>query len=888
MPGFRKRVYQPVPSIRPPGLYDAIRSCTACPLHQKCAGPAPGVGALPARIMLVGEAPGENEDVHGIPFTGASWEEMERFLQPLGLRRDAVYITNTVKCRPAGDPSAADAALCAPVWLDVELRAVRPQIVVALGQLAARTLLGRPDLTLEGSHGIPERLSSGVWVLPVYHPAAGFYNPLVYSYLQDDMESLRELMAGRPREKPVDRFWGRERYEDWRDGGRDWSALWRRFWEGGTWALDTETSPDGALWCLSVSDAAGTGLVFSAQQAADGALDLLLQNPQVDLVMHNAVYDLKALAMAGVSVRVRRVWDTLTAARLLQLESGALKDLARRRLGMAMETYTETLGDAQQRLALDYLRDAIAIASREGFPAPPEIREDFWDAKAERLSSRMKRPRPLAKKLTQLVAQIEAGAGVDSLDRWRQYSPEERRPVEDGLGQMPVAFLAHVDPARAAHYSARDADATVRLWPVLAALLERAGMWDLFERIETGSLPMIAAMAENGLPVNRERFAAMKAQFEGAKAAAEMDCWVRAGRPFNPASPVQVPVILEGAGIRLSKRTAGGGMFSTDDAVLAPLAAESPLISSILEWRKYAKLLDAYAGPILDLTDAGGRLRADLSGATVTGRIAARNPNVLALPKRSVEGKQVRNGFEAGPGRVFLAADYSQIEVRVFAHEAQDAVFIRAFWAGEDIHAANAAAIYRVALDAVTGDQRAAAKNVTFGVLYGIEAEGLLTQMRQRDASWTRDGCQKLLLAFRAAHPQGTLWQEKQRAFCRRTGYVTDMFGRRRLLPAIRSSRPHVRAEAERHAVNTTIQSGAQGIIRLAMAEIWRRIEGGEGVFRRLLPVLQIHDELLFEVEEEAVLEAAAAVREIMETRVDLLVPTPVEWKSGKFLGNLE
>lgn len=642
------RSYRAVASRTDHKLYVPTRSCTFCALREGCRGPVPGVGPSQARVMFVLEAPGEWEDIHGIPVTGATWEEMEGLLGLAGLDRDSVYLTNVIKCKPKGDPTWNDTFPCADVWLPQEVAMVKPYLIVAVGQLAARRLLDDPKLTLEETHGYAVWSAHwGCYVMPVYHPAAGFYDTRVLRWVQEDFREIGNAKVGKFRERVVDAWAGKEHYTL---GG---SGHWLRSDRTGIITIDTETTPDGDLWCLSVSSAEGESSVYMADGIA--AIQPILTSPASTLVFHNAFYDILKLRNAGLDVHPGHIYDTMVMARNLKLESAGLKELAARWCGMRMESYQDIVGPAQLPLSIAYLQQAWQVASGEGFPQPaPEV-EVTWDKKAGSLVTKTRHPQPLSKKIGRLLADIAGGKAVDPLDRWRQWG-DEVRPVVEAIGEHPIAYLAHVEPERAVAYSARDADATRRLFFRLKSYAEDLGMWDVIE-MDAASLPMIHEMMWRGLRVDVDYLLGLAEEFAWSKAELEGRLWEAVGYAWNPGSTHQTAAVLFGKlGLPHGRATKGGKLLSTDDEVLKPLvervnipAWKQQVVRDVLAWRNLHKNENTYILPYIELArmDREQRIHTDYSGMTETDRLAAKHPNVMALPKRSEEGRRVRLGVEA-------------------------------------------------------------------------------------------------------------------------------------------------------------------------------------------------------------------------------------------------
>jgi len=316
---------------------------------------------------------------------------------------------------------------------------------------------------------------------------------------------------------------------------------------------------------------------------------------------------------------------------------------------------------------------------------------------------------------------------------------------------------------------------------------------------------------------------------------------------------------------------------------------EHPVVACIVAYRRLEKLLGTYLGPYLEHSRRDGRIHCQY-GMTVTGRWASREPNLMALPKRTAEGKLFRNGFVAGPGRLLVSWDLDQIEMRVMAHESEDAAMHGIFWRGEDTHTETAMDVFKVTRAAVEADRdryRLPAKNVGFGVLYGISGYGLWRQLEQQvPGAWSEQECQGFIDRYLGARPGVRAYCDAKRREARTRGEVRDMFGRRRYTWETLSRSREIRERGEREAINFGIQSGAVGIMKVGMALLlrWWEEELASG---SILPVLQVHDEIVCEVEEDIVDRVGRQGKEILEAAVPLSVPVIASWKAGKRLGDL-
>ncbi|MBI4588593.1 MAG: DNA polymerase I [Candidatus Rokubacteria bacterium] len=413
-----------------------------------------------------------------------------------------------------------------------------------------------------------------------------------------------------------------------------------------------------------------------------------------------------------------------------------------------------------------------------------------------------------------------------------------------------------------------------RYWKHAHAGLDEDGLWRLYEEVERPLVPVLAGMELAGIRVAPEGLEAFAKELER-----ELDNLTReihrlAGEPFNIGSPKQLAQILfEKLKLPPVKRTKTG--YSTDADVLAELALGHPLPQKILEHRTLAKLKSTYADALPGLIHpATGRIHTSFNQlVTATGRLSSASPNLQNIPIRSELGRRIRQAFIPEPGWSFLAADYSQIELRILAHLSAEEALIEAFGRGEDIHARTASEVFKVRPDSVTPEMRRVAKGIGFGIIYGISAFGL-----SQAAGVEQKAAQQYLDEYFARHPKVKAYLDATLAEGREKGYVTTLLGRRRYLPELKSTNPNARGMAERMAMNAPVQGSAADLIKIAMVRMAATLETKNMQSRMLL---QVHDELLFESpgEELPVLERLA--REIMEAAMRLGVPLKVEIKTG-------
>ena len=444
-----------------------------------------------------------------------------------------------------------------------------------------------------------------------------------------------------------------------------------------------------------------------------------------------------------------------------------------------------------------------------------------------------------------------------------------------GKGAKQIGFN-QVSVDKAAEYSAEDADVTLRLhrvlWPRLQQLPTLARV---YQQIEQPLVPVLQRMERHGVLIDRAMLHAQSGEIVLRLRQIEALAHVEAGGPFNLESPKQLQQILfERLGLPVQRKTPSGTPSTAED-VLEELAVDYPLPRLILEYRGLAKLRSTYTERLPEqINPATGRVHTSYHQAVAaTGRLSSTDPNLQNIPIRSPEGRRIRQAFIAPPGQRLLAADYSQIELRIMAHLSGDAGLLRAFAEDRDIHQATAAEVFGVALDQVSPDQRRSAKAINFGLIYGMSAFGLARQL-----GVARNAAQSYVDLYFARYPGVRMYMEQTRKQAREFGYVETVFGRRLYLPEIHSRNRQLQQGAERAAINAPMQGTAADIIKRAMLDIdaWCR---PPEVPAKLL--MQVHDELVLEVDQDFLPQAAREVGARMSAAAQLAVPLKVEVGSG-------
>lgn len=453
---------------------------------------------------------------------------------------------------------------------------------------------------------------------------------------------------------------------------------------------------------------------------------------------------------------------------------------------------------------------------------------------------------------------------------------ETMTAIEELIGKGAKQItMDKVDVARTAEYAGADAEVVLRLKDKMEPQLQERGLEALFREVEMPLVRLLAEMEEAGIRVDVPYLNGLSREFERDIAALESAIHGMAGEPFNINSPKQLAALLfEKLKLPVIRRTKTG--YSTDEEVMQKLSALHPLPAKILEYRELAKLKSTYIDALLEQVDPKtGRVHTSFNQAiAATGRLSSSDPNLQNIPIRTEHGRRIRRAFVSEKGSVLLSADYSQIDLRVLAHVSKDPVLCEAFERGEDVHSATAREIFGLPRsETPTAEQRRVAKSVNFGIAYGQTPFGLSQQLGIDNAQ-AKDYIERY---FRR-HTGVERWIRATLEQARKDGYVTTLLHRIRYLPEINASNGTVRAFAERTAMNTPIQGTSADIIKVAMRNVARLIEE-KGWKTRML--LQVHDELLFEVPEKELAAAAPLIRSAMEGGVGLDVPIVVDLKKG-------
>jgi DNA polymerase-1 len=463
---------------------------------------------------------------------------------------------------------------------------------------------------------------------------------------------------------------------------------------------------------------------------------------------------------------------------------------------------------------------------------------------------------------------------------------EEMTHIEEliGTGRKQIS-MADVSIEAAAAYAAADAETTLRLLPVLQAEIERGNCLKLLQDIEMPLVPVLADMEMTGVLLDLALFEKLSVDLRKRMAAIEKQVFDLVGKPFNINSTQQLSnVLFTQLGLEPPDRgnKTASGHFSTSAAVLEMLRGKHPVVDLVLEHRELSKLNSTYVEALPAAVDpVTGRVHTSYSQTgAVTGRLSSSNPNLQNIPIRSEEGRRVRKGFIADKGNVLLSVDYSQIELRIVAHMAEDEAMLAAFRAGQDIHATTAAAIYGVMLENVTKEMRQHAKGINFGLIYGISAFGLT-----RSTDLTLAEAENFMKAYFEQFPGVKKFLDGVRKQAARDGYVETLLGRRRYFPALKSgTNPQSRSREEREAINAPVQGTAADIMKIAMLKIPDALSRA-GSHGKML--LQVHDELVLECPAGEMEATARVVQETMANAYPMSIPLSTEARWGQNWGEM-
>ena len=449
--------------------------------------------------------------------------------------------------------------------------------------------------------------------------------------------------------------------------------------------------------------------------------------------------------------------------------------------------------------------------------------------------------------------------------------------IGTGKGQSSIAML---EVEQVADHACTDVDILWGLKESLQDELRQQGLWKLFSEVEMPLVPVLAAMERNGVLLDTDLLRKISLELGREILKLEAEIYSSLGHEFNINSPQQLgKMLFEELRLPQSRRTKTG--YSTEASVMEALRGVHPIIELVLQYRQLAKLKSTYvdALPVL-INHKTGRIHTSFNQTgTATGRLSSSEPNLQNIPVRGEMGRKIRQAIIAPPGSLLFSADYSQIDLRALAHLSRDAALIAAFASDEDIHAMTACNIFGIPRDEVTSEMRRNAKTVNFGVIYGMSGYGL-----EQATNFTREEASRFIALYFEKYPEVKEYIEATKEQARKLGYVQTVMGRRRFIPEINSPNRQIRQAAERMAVNAPVQGTSADIIKVAMLDLHREMKERNLKSRMLL---QIHDELIFEVPEEEIEEMKSLVTELMPRAIKLLVPVKIDIKTGKNWGEM-
>ncbi|WP_405208320.1 DNA polymerase I [Aquimarina sp. LLG6339-5] len=462
-------------------------------------------------------------------------------------------------------------------------------------------------------------------------------------------------------------------------------------------------------------------------------------------------------------------------------------------------------------------------------------------------------------------------------ETYLNYTPVSITELIGKKGKNQLSFR-QVPQEKQTEYAVEDADITFQLKEHFTPELNEANILSLFEDIEVPLLRVLAAMEIEGINLDNEFLQSLSEELNNDIKTLETDIYKEAGEEFNIASPKQLGIILfEKMKLVDKPKKTKTGQYSTAEDVLSYLAKDHKIIQNILDYRGLSKLKSTYVDALPNqINESTGRVHTDyMQTVAATGRLSSNNPNLQNIPIRTERGRQVRKAFiPRDAEHTLLAADYSQIELRIIAALSEEETMINAFKGGEDIHASTAAKVFNVPIEEVTREQRSNAKTVNFGIIYGVSAFGLSNQ-----TDLSRSEAKELIDTYYKTYPKLRNYMSEQVDFARENGYVQTVLGRRRYLKDINSANAVVRGAAERNAVNAPIQGSAADIIKIAMINIHQKLKEGNYKTKMLL---QVHDELVFDVYKPELEKIQSLIKSEMENAYTLAVPLDVDMGLGE------
>lgn len=883
----------------------------------------PSFGSTPNDILLIGEMPGETEAIEGRPFIGASGNLQKWHLSRLGINVDSFYLTNLCKQYKPGnpDPTKEQIEYWSPLLLN-EIYQCNPKLIIAVGRFAVQWFLG-DSASLDLVHGLPHkagcfdssrssRAPLGCVILPIFHPASTFYGDekrinRQKILLQSDYRSVAEhvtlIKSGKEIIVPIDTHLGREVYLDV-TGKQLSDYIFTDFdFDLNIIALDTEETP-------SIQVCWRAGQAYSLRSCQPDfylgvqALQNLASKFGTTFYLHCAntpegcMYDIIKCRDLGLNLSRAKIRDTMFDLYLIRTEPLGLKPSSYRLSRMILDPYDEIIGDIGRDKQIEYLYKVST--SKWSKPQKRTHRENDGTYTSST-------PWSIDRIAKGIINDIESGKldkngnVTNPYKRWKEADKILKREVESKIGPIPVGSLRDVPLYLSNRYGCRDADATFRNGVKLDTdILPKFDLLDL-SLSDSKLHSFMELMQRSGMPASRSAFTKQYKEFDDEyfELQQELTHKYNDGVPINPNSPQQVSVFIANRGLKSVKRTKAGKVSTGKKAIEHLRYDDSDKsVDLIFRCREVAHLRDGFCGVILevipveyesDIYDASCNFKIAF---TETRRLSTEDPNLLAIPSRTEQGRKIRSCFICREGELFGAWDFSQIEARVMADESQDPLLCNFFITERDIHTETARLMFGVPSHIKPTDrQRRDAKDINFGIIYGISGSGLFDQFRMRGLTdWTEDRCYEAIKEWYKIYKGVKDYQNRVIKETKRLGYIRDRWGMYRYLPNIYSRDDKLSSEAERHCVSHRIQGGAQGMFRQSMGYLAPIVFDMIEAELNVKPRLPVHDELIFTFQGDL---ADTMNRLVVEALVNyngtrLRVPVKADGHVGKSWGDLK
>lgn len=848
----------------------------------------PAEGPDDAEVAFVGEGPGYWEAVKGKAFVGPTGKLLWNFsVKYMGLKRRDVWLTNLAKIRMTdkkgkdrGPTDKERERWGKALWR--ELAGIQPKYIIAFGRHATHALIGRA-VNMESVHGLPFRMMrSGIkssdWnpiVIPVFHPAAGLHQEKLLPYTAIGMQMAAAIIKGKGPQaflNPV----GKKSYR---------IGLPKKMPTGAKEIIGMDTEGNKKHpHCVQVSwEPRKAWLVKATDARRIKKLKKYIDEEKPTIVLHYALHDMKTLRDMGIDLLPAmddgRVRDTLIYAANGTAEPGELKALAERHLRIPVERYEQIVAPIREEKLCSYLWDMV---TNELIAWPPPVG----------------RAHSIPKRLQGIMKTSKAAKPKTVWQRWREKKFKPIRDIVEAVVKFEEPTLEELG-GRFKDYACADPDYTRRVFFLLKMKTDKQGLGPAIDG-DHNALPLIYRMERAGMEFDKAEWKRHMAHLAGVKTGAQMaSAMLTKGVVDNPSSGDDVAEWCAQMAFPLSKLTKGKTRMSVDDDVLKSIRNLHPAINHFIDYRAAVKQIGICA-PLIDMVDEDGRLRYRFNyGKVRTGRRSMgggdeSEANLLAFPKRGDLGKRSRKLFVAKSGHVFGSCDASQIELRVAAGLSQDKVMMRAYEKGEDLHALTAVRMSGCSWDEAKNndDIRIPWKTANFALLYLASAQTLLeTYVANGITRFSLLDCENIRKDWFKLYKGIDAYFKSCIQEARRTGYTQTPYGRKRMLPCIdlpgdEYPMNFLREGDERKACNTPIQGGAFELIKRAEARLARYLSANDDWFT---PVLEIHDDLMFEVPKGRKKEARRVIQKAMgEDSPFKGVPLETDWKQGPSWGELE